>query len=189
MSHTWLSRTIQSRSTGSAYLVRQCPRRRSPQIRGDHERKSTSELFQSTINLPSDIRHLLYRIDINLARKRRLCPAHETSEHLACLSRIVVDGLFTHDHDVDAVRLTFDERFERFGDTERFGGGGGFGNLDVDGRVGAHGECCPEGLGRFRWADSDDFDGLDGVFEAFPYLDCLFHRWGGAVIRVKKWWW
>ena len=120
--------------------------------------------------------HLLCRIDIDLARKRRLCPAHESSEHLPRLSRIVVDGLFSHNHDVDTVRLTLDDRLERLGDTKRLGGGRGLGYLDVDGRVGAHGERCPEGLGGFGGADGDDFDGLDGVLEAFTDPDCLFHR-------------
>ena len=127
--------------------------------------------------------HLLCRIDVHLARKRRLCPAHEPSEHLASLARIVVDGLFTHDDDVDAVRLALDDRLERLGDTKRLRGGRGLGYLDVDRRVGAHGERCAEGLGGFGGADGDDFDGLDGVFEAFANPDCLFHRWDVGLVR------
>ena len=121
------------------------------------------------------MRHLLCRINIHLARKRRLCPTHEPSEHLASLTGIVVDGLFAHNDEVDALRLALDDCLECFGDPKRFGRGRGLGYLDVDGRVGAHGKRCPEGLGGFRGADSDDFDGLDGVFEAFAYPDCFFH--------------
>ena len=122
------------------------------------------------------MRHFLGRIDINLARKRRLCPAHEPGEHLARLARVVVDSLFAHDDDIDTLRLAFDDGLERLGDSKRLGGRRGLGYLDMDGRVSAHGERCPEGLGGFRGADGDDFDGLDGVFEAFAYPNCLFHR-------------
>ena len=176
-----LTRTIQPRKHWISVLVPRRPPRRSPQIRGDYKRKPTPKLFQSTVYLPSDVCHLLCRIDVDFARKRRLCPAHEASEHLASLSRVVVDGLLAHNDDIDAVRLAFDDRLKGLGDTKRLGGGRGLGYLDVDGRVGAHSERCPEGLGGFRGADGDDLDRHDGVFEAFAHPDGLFHRYTKGV--------
>jgi hypothetical protein len=133
----------------------------TPQVGRHDQRQLPLKLLQAPINLPRNL-HLPTVLNRQLTRKTRLSPSKHPSQHPARTPRIIIDRLFTHNHQVVLVLLDHGLDGMSHGDGldhGRFGGG------DVDARVGTHSESGADGVDGFGGTDGEGgYGGDEGGF-------------------------
>lgn len=136
------------------------PRLVQAQIRRNDHGQLRAEGLNTTVDFAGDFDGATVILDVDLAGLRRLRPVEETSQHLARLALVAVNGLLAQQDEIDVLLLH--DALQQLRDSQRLQAAVvGLGHVDVEGSVGAQGHGRAEGVCSFGWARREREDVVD----------------------------